>query len=151
MHSKCCTLKLISLTLPIRLTENPSKPATNWWYPVRLKTENLYFSKPLAVAHGGELRSQPLRLAAAQLSRHIIDSLLEADSLANIIVMGDFNDDPTNLSTKDYLQANFLLTALRKNNCTIHQLQFLCKARDLSNTGEMEYVRPDFSFRQLID
>lgn len=63
---------------------------------------------------GGELRSQPLRLAAAQLSRHIIDSLLEADSLANIIVMGDFNDDPTNLSTKDYLQANFFADSLAK-------------------------------------
>lgn len=54
---------------------------------------------------GGEMRSRPLRMAAAQLSRHIADSLLKADSLANVVFMGDFNDDPTNSSMVDYLGA----------------------------------------------
>lgn len=64
---------------------------------------------------GGELRSRPLRLAAAQLSRHIADSLLKTDSLAKIIFMGDFNDDPTNQSIEKYLYASVDSTDLEEN------------------------------------
>lgn len=49
---------------------------------------------------GGEKRSAPKRSAAAQLGRAIIDSLLNHDTNAKIIYMGDLNDDPTNVSVK---------------------------------------------------
>lgn len=62
---------------------------------------------------GGERNSRPLRMAAAQLSRHIADSLLKADSLANIILMGDLNDDPTNQSVEEYLYAGVDSTKLK--------------------------------------
>jgi len=52
---------------------------------------------------GGERRSRPLRNAAAQLNRHIVDSLMQADPTAHILVMGDFNDDPINESMKKHL------------------------------------------------
>jgi len=52
---------------------------------------------------GGERRSRPLRNAAAQLNRHIIDSLMQANPEAHILVMGDFNDDPINESMKKHL------------------------------------------------
>ncbi len=54
---------------------------------------------------GGERRSRPLRNAAADLNRSIVDSLMKADPAAHIIVMGDFNDDPTNDSMKKHLRA----------------------------------------------
>ncbi len=54
---------------------------------------------------GGEARSRPKRIKAAQLNRQIIDSLYSEDPYAKIITMGDFNDDPTNPSIKDYLKA----------------------------------------------
>ncbi len=54
---------------------------------------------------GGEERSAPLREAAARLCRHIVDSLFGTDSLAKIIIMGDFNDDPTNKSILVHLNA----------------------------------------------
>ncbi len=54
---------------------------------------------------GGELRSAPLRNAAAQLCRHIVDSIYKTDSLAKIIIMGDLNDDPTNESILIHLNA----------------------------------------------
>ncbi|MDC7995134.1 endonuclease/exonuclease/phosphatase family protein [Altibacter sp. HG106] len=54
---------------------------------------------------GGEARSRPKRIKAAQLNRQIIDSLYSDDPYAKIITMGDFNDDPTNPSIKDYLKA----------------------------------------------
>jgi hypothetical protein len=54
---------------------------------------------------GGERSSRPLRNAAAQLNRQIVDSLMKADPDAHIIVMGDFNDDPTNDSMRKHLRA----------------------------------------------
>ncbi|HLV70439.1 MAG TPA: hypothetical protein VKY34_06990 [Xanthomarina sp.] len=54
---------------------------------------------------GGEARSRPKRLAAAKLSKKIIDSLQTIDPYAKIIIMGDLNDDPTNASVKDVLKA----------------------------------------------
>ncbi|MCG8579260.1 MAG: endonuclease/exonuclease/phosphatase family protein [Bacteroidales bacterium] len=55
--------------------------------------------------YGGEERSRPSRKAAAQLTRSIVDSLLTINKDANIIVMGDLNDDPHNVSVKDELRA----------------------------------------------
>ena len=53
---------------------------------------------------GGEKKSFPRRVAAAQLTRHICDSLFEANKNAKIIIMGDFNDDPNAKSIMKYLQ-----------------------------------------------
>lgn len=52
---------------------------------------------------GGEKRSAPKRIAAAQLGRAIIDSLLTYDGNSKIIYLGDLNDDPTNVSVKKHL------------------------------------------------
>ncbi|MAP54250.1 endonuclease/exonuclease/phosphatase family protein [Altibacter sp.] len=54
---------------------------------------------------GGEARSRPKRIKAAQLNKQIIDSLFSEDPYAKIITMGDFNDDPTSPSVKDVLEA----------------------------------------------
>jgi len=53
---------------------------------------------------GGEKKSRPKRNAAADLSRHIVDSLFTLNKEAKIFVMGDFNDDPINPSVKDHLR-----------------------------------------------
>ena len=54
---------------------------------------------------GGEARSRPKRVAAAKLSKRLVDSLQVIDPYAKIIIMGDLNDDPTNSSVKDVLKA----------------------------------------------
>jgi hypothetical protein len=43
---------------------------------------------------GGEARSAPLRIAAGALCKHICDSIFAIHPNANIIIMGDLNDDP---------------------------------------------------------
>lgn len=53
--------------------------------------------------YGGQKRSEPLRIAAAGLTRSIVDSLLAIDPQAKIIVMGDLNDDPVDKSVKKVL------------------------------------------------
>ncbi|MGD1947467.1 MAG: endonuclease/exonuclease/phosphatase family protein [Croceivirga sp.] len=53
---------------------------------------------------GGELRSRPNRIKAAQLNHRIIDSLRRGDVNSKIISMGDFNDDPIDDSLKKVLR-----------------------------------------------
>ncbi len=47
--------------------------------------------------------SEPKRMAAAQVARHILDSLLLGNPKADIILMGDFNDEPGNRSIQTVL------------------------------------------------
>jgi len=54
---------------------------------------------------GGEARSRPHRIKAAQLDMQIIDSIQKAEPGAKIIMMGDLNDDPVSPSVKDVLHA----------------------------------------------
>jgi endonuclease/exonuclease/phosphatase family metal-dependent hydrolase len=65
----------------------------------------------IMVAHwpsrrGGEKRSMPNRKAAAELGRHISDSLLTLNADARIIYMGDLNDDPVNPSVERFLRSS---------------------------------------------
>jgi exonuclease III len=53
---------------------------------------------------GGEARSRPKRIKAAELNKQIMDSLFSEDPYAKIITMGDLNDDPTNESVKEVLK-----------------------------------------------
>ncbi|MBK6933934.1 MAG: endonuclease/exonuclease/phosphatase family protein [Bacteroidales bacterium] len=65
---------------------------------------------------GGEKRSAPLRAAAAQLCRKTVDSILAVNSNAQIFIMGDFNDTPTNASILKILKAAPTLTEAKKTN-----------------------------------
>jgi len=60
------------------------------------KTDTLYLiANHWPSKRGGEARSNPLRMAAAKLTRSIVDSLLSINPNAKIIIMGDLNDNPT--------------------------------------------------------
>ncbi len=54
---------------------------------------------------GGEARSKYKRENAARLNRKIIDSIFAIDPYSKIITMGDFNDNPNDLSIKKVLGA----------------------------------------------
>ncbi|KJD31691.1 endonuclease [Tamlana nanhaiensis] len=54
---------------------------------------------------GGEAKSRPKRVAAAKLTKHLVDSLQIKDPYANIVIMGDFNDNPNNASFKKVLKS----------------------------------------------
>ncbi len=55
---------------------------------------------------GGESRSKHLRNAAADLGRHIIDSIQRVDPNSKIIFMGDLNDNPDDTSVISHLRAS---------------------------------------------
>lgn len=54
---------------------------------------------------GGEKESEIRRIRAAQVAREKIDQILKEDPKANIVLMGDFNDHPNNVSIEAYLKA----------------------------------------------
>jgi hypothetical protein len=83
-------------------------------YPLRTRDQLLvsgYLERELIhiiVCHwpsrrGGEARSRPKRLAAAKLTKRLMDSLQAADPYAKILIMGDLNDNPNNASLKEVL------------------------------------------------
>ncbi len=60
--------------------------------------------------------TEPKRLAAAKVTRHIVDSLLVGNPKADIIVMGDFNDEPGDRSIKQVLGSSFDAAKVKANS-----------------------------------
>lgn len=94
---------------PYRFTL-PGRP--DWKSRDQLLVSGLLAGEPIhiIVCHwpsrrNGEKKSRPLRMEAAKLSKHIIDSLHKADPNAKIVLMGDLNDDPFNIPIKKELNA----------------------------------------------
>ena len=54
--------------------------------------------------YNGEKNTSPMRNAAADLTKSIVDSIQKIDSTAKIVVMGDLNDNPTNESVVKHLK-----------------------------------------------
>ena len=54
---------------------------------------------------GGEKASRPKRMLAAELGRHITDSLLARGPAARVVYMGDLNDDPIDASVERSLRS----------------------------------------------
>lgn len=54
---------------------------------------------------GGQTESELNRQTVAALLRSKLDSIFKSDPMSNVIVMGDFNDEPDNSSITDVLKA----------------------------------------------
>ncbi len=59
--------------------------------------------------------TEPKRVAAAKVARHILDSLLVGNPRADIVVMGDFNDEPSDRSLKEVLGSSFDAAKVKTN------------------------------------
>jgi endonuclease/exonuclease/phosphatase family metal-dependent hydrolase len=94
---------------------------------------------------GGEARSRPKRIKAAQLNKSIIDSLFVDDPYAKVITMGDLNDDPTSPSVKDYLK-----TTTTKENLQLKQLYNPMEAMFKKGLGTLAWRDGWNLFDQMI-
>jgi len=65
---------------------------------------------------GGEARSAPMRMAAAKLTRSIVDSLLNINPNSKIIIMGDLNDNPNAKSITQELNAKEKISNVTKSD-----------------------------------
>lgn len=54
---------------------------------------------------GGQKRSEHFRMTASYYSKRITDSIKQNDPQAQIVLMGDLNDDPSNRSVKRFVQS----------------------------------------------
>lgn len=107
------------------LMYNPKyfKPEKYLSYPVTVVTDPEHKTRDILVVYGkllgepfaflvnhwpsrrgGEEASRPNRIAAAKVARHIADSITNTDPNIKIMIMGDYNDDPTNESIKKYIR-----------------------------------------------
>ena len=64
---------------------------------------------------GGEIRSRPYRLEAARLNLQVMDSLRIRNPESAFIILGDFNDNPTDISLKKILRAKGNRSTVNKN------------------------------------
>ncbi|NLH52876.1 MAG: endonuclease/exonuclease/phosphatase family protein [Bacteroidales bacterium] len=94
---------LNAVAVPLRMKNNPRFRSRD-----QLVVSGVSYGDTLhlIVNHWPSRRSGPeFRAAAASLTRHIVDSLNSVHPGAKIIVMGDLNDDPTDPSLTQFLQA----------------------------------------------
>jgi len=73
----------------------------------------------ILVAHwpsrrGGSSASEPRRVDAAKVGRHIVDSLYAINPNAKILYMGDLNDDPVDKSVKDVMCAKGKISKVKE-------------------------------------
>lgn len=69
---------------------------------------------------GGQEATAPSRMAAAQALRNAIDLLMAAKPRAFVVVMGDFNDNPSDESITKYLKALAPEQALRQPGALVN-------------------------------
>ena len=55
---------------------------------------------------GGQQKSEPKRMYLASVLKHQTDSILKGNPKSRIVIIGDFNDEPDNISLKNVLNAH---------------------------------------------
>lgn len=94
---------------------------------------------------GGQARSEPKRIKAAELNKKIIDSLLKQNRKAKIIDMGDFNDTPSNKSLKETLQ-----TVAKRNRTKTKQMFNPMESMEKKGLGTSAYRDSWFLLDQIF-
>jgi len=84
---------------------------------------------------GGEKATEQKRVYSAVVLRRSIDSILTFDPGAHILIMGDFNDEPTNMSIMQILGA----TNKRKNTGPRDLYNLMYDMHNLHDTGTYSY------------
>lgn len=94
----------------------------------------------------GQLESEPNRLAAAKVLRSAVDQILRTDADANIVIMGDFNDDPDNTSMSKVLKASLQSMGVDEDDL----FNAIASQHLPSSRGSLEYNDRWNLFDQLI-
>lgn len=140
-----------------KLIDSKSFPIVSGQYP-DLKTRDILFVRLQAknksevvflVNHfpsrvGGQEASEGKRFLAASVLRGIVDSLYKNNASENIIIMGDFNDEPNNLSMDSVLRAK--ASEYDLNNGNVFNAMYELKL----NKDGSHYYRGEFSMLDQI-
>ena len=85
--------------------------------------------------NGGEKATEQKRVFSAVVLRRAVDSILNFEPDARILIMGDFNDEPTNMSIMQILNA----TNKRKNTGRRDLYNLMYDLHNLHDTGTYSY------------
>lgn len=98
-----------SIAVPL-YDEEKDKPL---WTRDQLLVEGDLFGKPIYVIvnhwpsrSGGKQRSASRRMSAAKVTKRVADSLLRINPQSQIVIMGDFNDNPDDPSIQKVIQSS---------------------------------------------
>ena len=64
-----------------------------------------FFVNHWSSRRGGEDESEPKRISTAKKLRNEVESIFTKNYKSNVVIVGDFNDEPTNISITEYLKA----------------------------------------------
>jgi hypothetical protein len=105
--------------IPVRFPNDPNSRTRDILY-VKGKvmgTETLHvFINHWPSRYGGYMATKPKRAVVASILRHVTDSIMQTDSFARIVIMGDFNDEPNDESVAKVLMARSDSIHLSKND-----------------------------------
>ena len=93
---------------------------------------------------GGKTKSEPKRIAAAKLTRHIADSVYRRNPETKIVIMGDLNDNPNNQSLKRLVLPNM------EKDTTRLQLANLSESLFKRGVGSLAYRDKWFLYDQFV-
>ncbi len=97
---------------------------------------------------GGEEQSEIRRIQAAQTLRKRVDQIFENNKNARIIIMGDFNDEPTNNSILNYLNAQPFIC----DSIVVNQIKnSITDQSDLFNLAYKSYSEGEGSYKYQED
>ncbi|MGE5363513.1 MAG: endonuclease/exonuclease/phosphatase family protein [Bacteroidota bacterium] len=87
----------------------------------------------------GQRESELNRFSAASVVRHRVDKILSKDPEARIVITGDFNDEPENISLTDTLMAKKIECGYSKDTLSSRNLYNLAYVKSVSNEGSYFY------------
>lgn len=94
--------------IPVALPSDAERPTRDILHVVgmlaRKDTIHLFINH-WPSRYGGAEKSEPKRIAAARTLRQRVDTILKSSPTAKILIMGDFNDYPSNSSIAETLNA----------------------------------------------
>jgi len=85
---------------------------------------------------GGELESEEYRTFVASVLKHKTDSIFRKNAVANILIMGDFNDEPTNISLSQVLSAKLEIQELMDS--TLYNLTYIITKSSQAGTHKYQ-------------
>lgn len=97
------------MIIPVNFPNEPKKKTRDILYVkgIGLKTDTLHiYVNHWPSRRGGQSNTEKYRIHAARILKHSVDSILTLNPSANIVLMGDFNDDPENESIKILLNTH---------------------------------------------
>lgn len=98
---------VVKQSLPVIFTDDPDYKTRDILYVKgKLSGEEVHvFVNHWKSRRGGNTKTEPKRVASAEVVRKKADEILKADKNAKIIIMGDLNDTPTDKSVFETLNA----------------------------------------------